>query len=95
MAITQAILEVNQTLPKDQKISTDLDAPLYGPQGLVDSVTLVLLIVAIEQKIEESLQVTIVLGDYAAGLGEYNPFKNIKTLCEHIAVLINSGNYAA
>ena len=93
-AITAAIDEVNQTLP-DQKISIQPDVPLYGQQGVVDSLTLTLLIVAIEQKIEESLQTSVSLVDYSTGLGEDNPFRNINTLCDYIIVLMGPKDHAS
>ena len=91
-AVVGAIEEINQTLPDGQHISVQPEASLYGAQGHVDSLTLTLLIVAIEQKIEESLQTTVSLVDYSTGLGESNPFSNINTLCEYIAQLIGPKN---
>lgn len=93
-AITAAVIEINQTLSHDRQISTDPDAPLYGPQGVVDSLTLTLLIVAIEQKIEQTLSVSVTLIDYSMGLGEQNPFSSIHALSDHIVALMSSRNYA-
>ncbi len=90
-AIIEAIKEVNQTLPLERQITTDLQAPLYGPPSPVDSLTVTLLIVAIEQKIEQSMGKVVTLVDYSVGL---SPLKNIHTLLEYIASLIERDSYA-
>ncbi|MBF0387383.1 MAG: hypothetical protein HQL20_05960 [Candidatus Omnitrophica bacterium] len=87
-AIKDAINDINETLPRDRKISVHNDVPLYGPGGVVDSLTLTLLIVAIEQKIEQSLQKTVSLVDLSIISDENNVFKNISTLTEHLSSLI-------
>ena len=86
--ITDAIIEVNQTLPEDKKISLEPDAQLYGPQGNIDSLTLTLLIVAIEQNMEQAMQVAISLVDYSTGLGQNNPFLSIHSLADYLITLM-------
>jgi len=85
-AIIEAIKEVNQTLPADRKINTQLDDTLYGQDGNIDSLTVTLLIVAIEQKIEESMGIVVTLIDYSVGL---SPLNSIASLCEYISKLID------
>jgi len=91
-AVIDAINEVNQTLPDDHKISTQAHDALYGPPSSVDSLTITLLIVAVEQKIEQSMGHVITLVDYSVGL---SPLKSITTLCEYISLLIEKKNYVA
>ncbi len=86
--ITAAINEINETLPRDRKISLQPAAALYGPEGVVDSLTLTLLIVAIEQKIEHAFQRTISLMDFSMLSDDHHAFKNISTLASHIISLI-------
>lgn len=88
--IRSAITEVNQTLPPDRKMSLDINNPLYGPQGSVDSLTLTLLIVAIEQKLEQDLQKTVTLVQYSMDAGPDNPFSSIARLTDHIMSLTGS-----
>ncbi len=91
-AITDAITEVNQTLPKDRQMGTGLNDALYGAPSTVDSLTATLLIVAIEQQIEQSMGLVVTLVDYSVGL---SPLKNIATLSDYISSLIEQKNYAA
>ncbi len=93
-AVTAAIIDINQTLPSDRQISTTPEAALYGPQGMMDSLTLTLLIVAVEQKIEQNFSQSITLLDYSLGLGENHVFSSIDALGEHIYSLLNSNTHA-
>ncbi len=87
-AIKTAINDINETLPRDRKIGLADDAALYGPAGVIDSLTLTLLIVAVEQKIEQSLHRTISLVDMSIVTEDNNAFRNIATLASHILSLI-------
>jgi len=87
-AIFEAIDDINETLAPGRKISKDPQAFLYGPQGAIDSLTLTLLIVAIEQKIEQKLHASISLVDQTTA-SQDNAFHNIKTLQGHIERLID------
>ena len=91
-AIKAAINDINETLPRDRKISTADDAALYGSGGVIDSLTLTLLIVAVEQKIEQSLHYTISLVDMSIVAEENNAFRNITTLADHISSLIGQNH---
>jgi acyl carrier protein len=86
-AIFESIDDINETLPRSNKISKDPEALLYAPQGTLDSLTLTLLIVAVEQKIEQKLHASISLIDQTTA-SEDNAFHNIKTLQSHIEELI-------
>ena len=87
-AILESIDAINETLPREGKISKEPQALIYGPQGVVDSLTLTLLIVAIEQKVEQKLHASISLVDQTTTSGD-NAFHNINTLESHIQRLID------
>ena len=81
--INSAVLDINETLPPERKISLEPDEPLYGPSGVVDSLTLTLLIVSLEQKIEQTFQKSIPLMN-AAMAADNNPFQTLGKLSEYI-----------
>ena len=87
-AIFAAIDDINETLPENRKISKDPQTILYGPQGVIDSLTLTLLIVAVEQKIGQSLHASISLIDQTDASND-NAFHNIKILQSHIELLLD------
>lgn len=64
------------------------DTLLFGESGLLDSVGLVSLIVAIEQEIENDLGVSIVLADERAMSQKNSPFRSIGALADYAATLV-------
>ncbi len=87
-AILGAIDEVNQQLPKEQRLEKSIDTVLFGESGKLDSLGLVTLIVATEQKIEEEHGATITLADENAMSQENSPFKTIGTLADYVTFLL-------
>lgn len=66
------------------------DTLLFGESGLLDSVGLVSLIVAIEQEIENDLSVSIVLADERAMSQKHSPFRSIGALADYAATLVSA-----
>jgi acyl carrier protein len=75
------------TLKLDNGLSRD--TLLFGDAGLLDSVGLVSLIVAIEQEIENDLGVSIVLADERAMSQKHSPFRSIGALADYAATLLS------
>ena len=69
----------------------DLDVPgglthetrLFGKDGILDSMGLVSLVVAVEQAIEESFGIQIRLADERALSQRRSPYRSIRTLAEY------------
>ena len=61
--VIDTIKDFNESLAEDDKISTNLEASLYGGESNLDSLGLVSLIVGLEQNIEDELEKTISLAD--------------------------------
>ena len=87
-AMFKAMDEVNQVLPKEQRLEKSVDTVILGNQGTLDSLGLVNLIVAIEQKIEEEFGVTIIMTDEKIILEDDRPVKTIGTLAEDISLIL-------
>ena len=87
-AVFYAIEEVNQQLPKEQQLDKSTDVVIFGVSGRLDSLGLVTLIVAIEQRIEEEFGVTITLTDEGAMSQTDSPFRTIGALADYIALLL-------
>ena len=84
--------EVNQQLPEGQQLEKSADTILFGQSGKLDSLGLVNLIVAVEQKIEEDFGVTITLADERAMSQRKSPFKSIGTLVNYISLLLEGSS---
>ena len=87
-AVFYAIEEINQQLPKEQQLDKSTDVVIFGISGRLDSLGLVTLIVAIEQRIEEEFGVTITLTDEGAISQRDSPFRTIGALADYISLLL-------
>jgi D-alanine--poly(phosphoribitol) ligase subunit 2 len=83
-----AIEEINQQLPSSQAIKADKSTMLFGKEGVLDSLTLVNLIVAAEQKVQETLNIAITLADERAMSQKNSPFKSVESLANYIIMLV-------
>jgi len=61
---------------------------LFGPGSLLDSLSLVSLIVDIEQRLQEKLDISIAIADERAMSLEKSPFRTIGTLAEYVQFLV-------
>lgn len=87
-AIYKAVDEVNEQLPKEYRIEKSMETALFGRTGSLDSLGLVSMIVAVEQKIEEEFGVAIVLADEKVLSQQTSPFQTIGTLVNHVSMLL-------
>lgn len=88
-AIFMAVDEVNEQLLKERSLEKSLDTVLFGNSSKLDSLGMVSLITAVEQKIEEAFGASITLADERALSQQDSPFKTIGTLTDYIALLLN------
>jgi acyl carrier protein len=91
--VIDAINELNQTL--DTPINTEFggDAPIYGKHGVLDSISLVSLIVNVEQKIEDQFGVSIILANEKAMSQRNSPFLTIGTLSSYLQTLVEGNHH--
>lgn len=69
--------------------SLSVDTPLYGGKdGKLDSLSLVKLIVAVEQGIQDRLNTTVSLADPKALSQTRTPFRSVSTLVNHAITVI-------
>ena len=62
--------------------------PLFGNEGLLDSMGLVNLIVTLEERIQEEYEILITIADEKAMSRSESPFRNVSTLAEYIEELL-------
>lgn len=86
--IFDALDEINLLLPKNQHLKKSTSVILSGPAAKLDSLGFINLIVAIEQKIEKELGMSIALADELGIFNKKNPFRNINTLIDYITLLL-------
>ena len=86
--IFKSIKELNENLDEDQQLLLSTDTVLLGKDSNIDSITLVNLIVTIEESLEDNLNVSVTLADEKALSQKNSPFLTIQTLLDYIALLI-------
>ena len=85
-ALLRAVDEVNPQLPRGRKLARSLDAVLVGDASPLDSLGLVNLVVAAEEKVEQAFGVTVSLVDEAAA--PEGPFRTLGTLADHLQAVL-------
>jgi acyl carrier protein len=88
--IFDAVDQVNEHLPNQHKIDKSMQTVLVDNSRGLDSLTIVTLIVAIEQRIEEKYGKAINLADGESLSRTANPFRSIEKLADHISLLIGA-----
>ena len=68
--------------------AVDGNTLLFGETGLLDSVGLVSLIVAVEQEVEDDLGATIMLADERAMSQSSSPYRTVETLARYASQLV-------
>ena len=86
--IYAAIDELNEQLSGVPKIKKDPKAVLFGKSGVLDSIGLVNLIVAVEQNIADEFDVDVSIADEKAMSQNSSPFKTIDTLTGYIMTIL-------
>ena len=83
-ALFEAVDAVNAQLPRARRLPRAAQAALVGEASPLDSLGLVTLIVAAEEKMEEAFGVSLTLVDEAALPAEESPFLTVSTLADHL-----------
>lgn len=89
MIVFNSIKEMNSELSEKQKIQQSRQTVLFGKGGILDSLSLVNLIIIIEQNINEELDISITIADERAMSQKNSPFKTVGTLSDYINTLLN------
>ena len=90
--ICSAVAVVNQTLKNKLPVNKETDCPLYA-DGALDSISLVTLISIIEQDIEDTFKMSIILANEKAMSMRNSPFLTVGSLAEYIEQLLKESNH--
>jgi len=90
--VHKVILEIAEEFNEHQKGNIRLDlganAPLYGKEGALDSLGFVSFVLAVEQALQEKLQLPVTLSDEKAMSQKNSPFRTIGSLTEYVCRLV-------
>lgn len=92
--LVQMIIETTREIASDQGIDVgatlNADTRLFGEGGLLDSMALVSLVVAVEQAIEERHGVPVALADEKALSQRSSPYRTVGSLAAYAARELDS-----
>jgi D-alanine--poly(phosphoribitol) ligase subunit 2 len=86
--IFDAVAEINEQRPPDQRLTVSPDMVIFGKEGKLDSLGLVSLIVAVEQRIEDEYGVAVTLADERAVSASSSPFRTAASLADYVCKLL-------
>jgi acyl carrier protein len=90
--IVKTLRDVTAGTERELPDEVDADTPLFGRQGILDSLALVTLVVAIEQEIERAFGVTVSLADEKAMSQSSSPYRTVGALAGYAAGLIEGAD---
>src|SRR4051794_7054405 len=88
VVIFAALENVNDELGDEQKVDISRTTPLFGSNAVIDSLSLVSLIVDVEQGISDMVGRQVSLTDDRAISQSRSPFTNPEALADYIVMLL-------
>lgn len=87
--VLNQVNEIILTFKDDQKINVNEETVLFGELSLIDSLSLVSVIVDLEMIFSDELGIDFSLTDDRAMTREISPFDSVNTLVDYILEIIN------
>ncbi len=85
----RAVDELNEQRPADAQISKTPDTVLFGKGGQLDSLGLVNLTVAIEERLADDLEIDVTIADEKAMSQSRSPFRTLDALADYVLSLVS------
>jgi acyl carrier protein len=94
--VQRTVDEVNEDLELSDrmKIGKDPTAVLYGSGATIDSITLVSLVVAVEENVRRELGVSVTLANEKAMSMERSPFLTLESLTDYLTTMVGEAETA-
>lgn len=89
-----AIDTINEELDDHEKIGKADNSPLFGPDGTLDSLSLISFITTLEEELEERTGLVLSLYDDSVMNGANDPFREVGSLVEHVSRIVAMKNAA-
>jgi acyl carrier protein len=86
--ILQALKNINEERGPDEQLTIDLNTRLFGADAVLDSLSLVSVIVDVESAVSEQSGQEISLTDDRAMSQEISPFSDVNSLTAYIELLL-------
>lgn len=87
--ILNKLKEIGEEKEIKSLINCKDNTPIYGASGLIDSITLVMLVSDIEEEVENIYGKIITLADEKAMSQKISPFRSVNSLADYVIRLIS------
>jgi len=87
--ILKALTNINDERGPDEQLEVGLDTRLFGSDAILDSLSLVSVIVDVEAAISAAIERDLSLTDDRAMSQAVSPFSNVNTLTDYIILLLS------
>ncbi len=84
--------EINTKLPKKKQLAKHPEESLFGQEGKLDSLGLVNMIVAVEERLDEEFGLAITIADEKAMSMHNSPFRTVGSLIDYIVQILEEVN---
>ncbi len=91
--VIDSAAELNDGLAERIPIELGDEAPLFGADGVLDSLALVRLVLAVEDSVEERFGIAVTLADERAVSQTTSPFRTIGTLAAFVETLLQEAGW--
>ena len=71
-----------------ESITKSLDTPLFGEDGILDSLGLVSFLVIVEQIIADEMNINITIADEKAMSQKHSPFRTVGNLKDYLETIV-------
>jgi hypothetical protein len=85
--VYDAVDAVNQQLPQARRLAKSPDTIIVGPSGSLDSLGIINLIIALEERASDALGAAVQLLDDTAVINADGPFRSVDSLARHLEML--------
>jgi acyl carrier protein len=92
--VLDSIRNLNAVIQQPELENPTQNTRLFGSNGILDSISLVSLILEVEERVNDEFGKNIVLADERAMSQRTSPFRSVRALCAYIEKMLNEEHVA-
>ena len=90
--VKSAVLRLNGELQYESLREVNENTPIFGGAESIDSLSLVTLVVELEEDVEKALEMSVVLADASAMSQRWSPYRSVGSLVDLIITRLKNRN---
>lgn len=89
--VLDTLADYDSMMPDGPPPTMDESTPLFGPDGVFDSIGLVSFLTDLEEQVNDEADAEITIADERALSAEKSPFRSVGALVDHLAARLGEG----